>query len=270
MAAEEIVSAARYSMAELAELFTRGFEKYVVTFQMTPDSLSERVAADDCDLTVHDGAPIALALISRRGRESRLSAMGVVASARGTGAGRRLVARCLADARERGDTRHWLEVFEANEPARKLYETSGFVSVYRMVGFQGTVEPRPAPLVEHDPAHFAQQLQTCEPPDLPWQIRVATLSAPFSGARCFSLEGKAFAYLLSINEQAMQLRGILTLPGHRRQRLASRLVRALQAQFPGRRIEVPPLMPEGLCDPFYTSLNLSPGPHTLLNMKVEF
>src|SRR2546430_9100438 len=89
----EIRSAALCPLSGLAELFTAGVAGYVIPMKMSADALAERVANEDIDLAlsrvvVRGGDELGLALIARRGRESRLAAMGIRAEARSAGAGR--------------------------------------------------------------------------------------------------------------------------------------------------------------------------------------
>ncbi|MGZ6144026.1 MAG: N-acetyltransferase family protein, partial [Myxococcales bacterium] len=230
----EIRSAALYPLSGLAELYTQGFAGYLIPINVTPETLAERVAAEDIDLSlsrvvVRGGEELGLALVARRGRESRLAAMGIRTEARSAGAGRFLLAHVLRDARQRGERRMRLELFEANAPARALYEGSGFAAVRRLVGWECA---RPAadaaPLDELEPTAFAPKLSQwpTEAP-LSWQLEAATLSAPPRTARCFALEGKSFAYVANVRDEAVAIRGLLTAPELRRRGHGLRLLRAL-------------------------------------------
>jgi GNAT superfamily N-acetyltransferase len=272
MTARRIDSAKLLALPALAELFTEGFRDYLLPMHFTAEALAERVCAEHIDLAAsrvlfQGESPAGLALVARRGQVSRLAAMGIAPAARGQGAGRELLAAVLADARARGDRRMRLEVFEANAAARALYEHAGFSRLRRLVGHEGRVEPRPHPLEEVDPARFAQLL----PPDegLPWQLERASLAAPPSTARCFTLEGRSFAYLSGIAGQVAWLRGIFTLPEERRRGYGKRLIQALAALFPGKRLSVPPLLPEGLAEPFFRAAGFEPGALTQLELEME-
>src|SRR5438105_2490681 len=198
-------SAASYPLATLVELFTVGFAGYVIPLQMTPATLAERVAAEDIDLAasrvvLRDGIPIGLALVARRGWESRIAATVMRLDARGHGSGRALLQRLLRDARARGDRRMRLEVVESNAPARALYERAGFRTTVRLFGYEHpALAPAEAALVPLDPATFARHLAAAEPAPLPWQLEPPRLAAPPSTARCFPVDGTAFVYVASIS-----------------------------------------------------------------------
>lgn len=268
-----IDSAAELTLPALAELFTEGFRHYLLPMQFTAASLAERICAEHIDLAASrvlwSGSTAAgLALIARRGRVCRLAAMGIVPEARAHGAGRQLVNRVLDDARARGDVRMRLEVFESNAPARALYERCGFRPVRRLVGYDAlSLEPLAAPLEELDPAYFSRLL----PPDdaLPWQLERASLAAPPTGARCFALERKSFAYLSGTAGQIAWLRGLFTPPDERRRGRAKRLVQGLLAHFPAQRLAVPPLLPEGLAAPFFSAAGFAPGGLSQLELALD-
>src|SRR5215472_2914429 len=241
-------SAAELPLTELARLFTSGFAGYLIPMQMTADALAERVCGEDIHLgwsrvLLLDGSPVALALVALRGRESRLAAMGVNAPVRSRGAGRELLRGLLDDARKRGDRRMRLEVFESNAPARALYESAGFRTISRLVGWNLPAASACLSAVSHasaagagelrevEPTAFARQLARSEVGPLPWQVEPASLAAPPAAARCFELEEKAWAYVASFYENAVAVRGLLAAADYRRRGLGRRLLAALAAQF---------------------------------------
>lgn len=57
--------------------------------------------------------------------------------ARGKGAGRRLLSRCLEEAKRAGFQRVYLETLKSMEPARKLYEKMGFTPLNGPLGNTG-------------------------------------------------------------------------------------------------------------------------------------
>ena len=270
-----IESAAAWPLTALAELFTGGFAGYVIPVQMTPAALAERIAAEDVDLAasrvlLRDGRPAGLALVARRGWQSRVAAMGVRPEARGHGSGRALLERLLEDARARGDRRMRLEVFESNAPARALYERGGFRTTARLVGYEHpALAPAEVPLEPVDPAAFARHLAASAPGPLPWQLEPASLAAPPAAARCFTVDGTAFVYFSGVSERAVSIRGVLTLPEHRRKGKATLLLRALAARFRGVPLSVPPLLPSGLGEPFFSALGFRQGALTQLEMALD-
>lgn len=272
----EIRTAALYPLSGLAELFTAGFAGYLVPMQMSAESLAERIAAEDIDLSlsrvvVRGGEELGLALMARRGRESRLAGMGIRAEARSAGAGRFLLAHVLRDARQRGERRMRLEVFESNARARALYEGSGFALTRRLVGWDCTKPvAEPQKLDEVDPCEFAKKLALWPPQiELSWQLEAATLSAPSRAARCFSLDGKSFAYVANVGDDSVAIRGLLTAPSERRHGHALRMLRGLAAMFPRRALAIPQLVPEGMAVDFMTRAGFTPAALPQLEMALD-
>ena len=270
---DRIDSAAGVRLTELAEIFTAGFAGYAIPFRMAPAALSERIASEDIDLEAsrilwRGSEPVGLALVARRGWNSRVAAMGIRTDARGSGVGRALLTRVVDDARARGDRRMRLEVFESNAAARRLYESGGFRTVTRLVGYEArTLQAEPCELEERDPAEFAAHLAAAGSGRLPWQLEPASLSAPPASARCFSLEGNAFVYVSGLSAQAVLIRGVLTLPAVRLRGYATRLLRALAARHPGAALSAQPLMPEGLAARFFEKAGFQLGTLTQLEME---
>jgi ribosomal protein S18 acetylase RimI-like enzyme len=267
-------SAADHPLSGLARLFTDSFAGYLVPMEMSADALAERVAAEDIHLAsslvlLSGGEPAGLGLMARRGRLSRVAAMGLVPQVRGQGAGRALLAELLLEARARGDRSVLLEVFESNAPARTLYEHAGFRRTARLIGYEAKhPQARPADLREIDATQFARHLGRADPGPLPWQLQACSLAAPPASARCFTLEDKAFVYLSAVSEARLSIRGVLTLPEHRRQGWATRLLAGLAASFPGRAMAVPQLIPEHLGAEFFAARGFTPIPLALLEMAL--
>src|ERR1700759_4933099 len=96
MSNRRIGSAKELTLVQVAELFAEGVRDYLLPMRVTAGPLGGRICHEPIALAasrgLFDGAqPAALALIARRGRVSRLAAMGVAPSSRRTGAGRALL-----------------------------------------------------------------------------------------------------------------------------------------------------------------------------------
>lgn len=113
--------------AQLAALFTAGYEDYFVPVQVDEQTFGSIVDAWDVDLgrsrvALRDGEPVGFALLAVRGERSWIGGLGVVTAARRGGLGRELMEAVLAEATD--DVT--LEVIEQNEPAIRLYDDLGF------------------------------------------------------------------------------------------------------------------------------------------------
>lgn len=195
-----LVPSDQFSFAELAELFTRGYEGYFVPMHLDEPTLRYMVDTWDIDLSRSRVAPDAgLANLAVRGDRSWIGGIGVVPEQRGKGVGRALMEAVL----ELAPPTVTLEVIEANEPAIRLYESLGFEKTRVLEVWN--VE---APLVEAESVEQSTFGQT----DLPWQREDASLPPDYErvevdggamlwrGATVFQLEARdedAAAALLS-------------------------------------------------------------------------
>jgi GNAT superfamily N-acetyltransferase len=196
----KLVPSDQFSYAELAELFTRGYEGYFVPMHFDERTLRYMVDAWDIDLSRSRVAPDAgLCNLAIRGDRGWIGGIAVVPEQRRHGVGRALMEAVI----ELAPPTVVLEVIEANEPAIKLYEALGFEKTRVLEVWR--VE---APLV---PAAKAEQSLLGQS-GLPWQREDASLPPDyervevdggamlFRGGTVFQLEARdedAAAALLS-------------------------------------------------------------------------
>jgi ribosomal protein S18 acetylase RimI-like enzyme len=196
----KLVPSDRYSLAELAELFTRGYEGYFVPMHFDEPTLRYMVEAWDIDLSRSRVAPDAgLANLAIRGDRGWIGGIAVVPEQRRGGVGRALMEAVL----ELAPSTVLLEVIEANEPAIKLYESLGFEKTRVLEVWRVEADEVPAERAARS---------TLGQTDLPWQREDASLPADyervevdggamiFRGGTVFQLEARdedAAAALLS-------------------------------------------------------------------------
>jgi len=274
---------AEHTSAEVAAAVTRSFEGYLVPIRMTAQGYERRFRGEDLDpfasrvLSNEDGSLIGVVLVARRGWTSRIAAMGLAPEARGKGLGRWLLNRAVAEAQARGDRAVLLEVIEQNTSAVRLYESAGFRSLRRLVGYRKEsteTAPDAAPnpgeiLTEIDPLDFSRIVAREGEPGLPWMLAAETLSAAAAPQRAFALGGRAFAL---INDPAAETLGLIALVvsrAERRKGRGSRLVRALEAAYPGKPWTVSAIVPEDLAPGFFPKLGWERGKLSQLEMRLE-
>jgi ribosomal-protein-alanine N-acetyltransferase len=120
--------ASELSTAELAEVFSEGYEDYQFPVRLDGAAFSAMAELSDFDLelsriAVAHSVPVGICLIGVRRDHGWIGGLGVVPSARRHGLGRRL----MKDVLEAADVRRVsLEVLEPNIPALALYEQLGF------------------------------------------------------------------------------------------------------------------------------------------------
>jgi ribosomal protein S18 acetylase RimI-like enzyme len=166
----KLVPSDRYSLAELAELFTRGYEGYFVPMHFDEPTLRYMVEAWDIDLSRSRVAPDAgLANLAIRGDRGWIGGIAVVPEQRRGGVGRALMEAVL----ELAPSTVLLEVIEANEPAIKLYESLGFEKTRVLEVWRVEADEVPAERAARS---------TLGQTDLPWQREDASLPADYERA----------------------------------------------------------------------------------------
>jgi ribosomal protein S18 acetylase RimI-like enzyme len=249
--------ASELSLQDLSTLFSRSFADYFVQVPDSPRLFDARVRSEHISLVdsrvAREGREtVGLVLIARRGRVSRIAAMGIVPPHRNRKLGGAILGPLLDEARTRGDTQVVLEVIEQNLPAVKLYERMGFQRVRRLIGFMGTPVPEPAStLQEVEPEECARLL----PEGLPWQLAPSTVGGLALPARAFKL-GPAVAVLGDTSAPTLALRAIAVEAAARGQGAGTRLLRAIASTHPGKPLAVSALVPEGLCERFFLQTGL--------------
>jgi ribosomal protein S18 acetylase RimI-like enzyme len=156
-----------------------------------------------------------------------------------------LMRQIISQARERQDRLLVLEVIEQNDPAVRLYQKLGFQVQRRLVGYrahQPEGQANPA-LQEVDLREVARVLTGHAAPDLPWQLSGETLAQGGWPSRGYQL-GAAYGAISDPNQPQLAVKALSVPPEARRQGLATALVRALMAEYPGKTWVVPPLWPE--------------------------
>lgn len=163
-----IVPADRFTMTELAALFTAGYEDYFVPVQLDEAAMQFVVDAWDIDLArsrVAEG--VGVCNLGVRGERGWIGGIGVAKEQRGRGVGRALMNAVLEVAPATVE----LEVIEQNEPAIKLYESLGFETT-RLLEVWALPEVPEVEARAVDPAPLGQT-------DVPWQRDTGSLPADY-------------------------------------------------------------------------------------------
>ncbi|CAI1788125.1 MULTISPECIES: GNAT family N-acetyltransferase [Serratia] len=256
----EYHSALRYSSDELAQILCHCFENYIVRFVIDGDTFARRFGAEDLSLNdsiivTHQQQPVALALISRRGLHSRVSALSIRPEMRGKGLGKALMKRIVADARERGDRQLSLEVIEGNDPAITLYHQAGLQIVRTLTGHLAGEQTAGdiVPLQEIDPLFVSHRLIADGATDLPWLIAPESLFKLPGKPYAFALEQHQAYAVVQVGADKCFLRMIYVPPQHRLQGHARAMLAALQTKFASLPLTANVYVPE-VAAPFFARL----------------
>lgn len=255
----EFRSLHQYNIVEIADLFDRCFEDYVIPFKITHQSAAAHIRRDGVDLwrsfaVLHQGREVGIAYLAPRFDKVRLAGMGVIKEARGQGVGRAAVVEFLRRCRSDNFQEAVLEVFEQNISAVRLYESYGFKVMQRLYGYQrGPLEaPDGEELVEVDPSLYIDAIRSDRGHSTHGQgpEHACAMTLP---VRCWS-NGQAFACFAPPSESApIVVSGFAVLPQHRGQGCGRRMIESIQRSFPGRSWMIPQVVPECM-DGFFLKL----------------
>lgn len=253
----EFSSLAEFGLERAADVLARGFADYFVRIPFSAAGLLQLARTDSVDpaesrVMLRDGCAVGVALIARRGWTSRLAGMSLVPEARRQGVGRATVTHLLAEAKARGERAMVLEVIEQNAPAVALYQTCGFKTVRRLVGFAhgggtpgaaaGAAAARPE---EVDLRAMAAVVAAAEAPDLPWQLSAETIAHLTPPSAAFRLEG-AWVAVSNVAAADVAIRGLAVERGEPLDTRGAALLRAVITRHPGRRWQMKAIWPEEL------------------------
>ena len=247
----EIVPAPELSLAEQAEVFASAFTGYVGgSFQMNATTLASFLTAQGIDLCYSrfarndQGELVSFGYINRTGNISRLAGMGTVGTARRSGAAAFVLSSLLEEAKARGDQAMVLEVIEQNPAAVKLYESHGFRSLGRLLGWRH--KPGEAPIQNGDLRELSvleasRWPTTPDYPDLPWQVS-RHAATKVASARAFALDDVAVV-TGDPGTIPTRLHSFLGLNEDTGESMRE-LLRQLLARFPEAEFYAPPIFPE--------------------------
>jgi ribosomal protein S18 acetylase RimI-like enzyme len=246
--------ASNYPVSDLVSILNQGFEDYFIPIQFTNPMFLNMLHKDGIDLAnsrvlLAESGPCGIALIAPRGarRTSRLAAMGIAKEMRGRQAGSWFMKELIDEACKRGDKEMVLEVIEQNEPAVKLYRKYGFDAVRRLVGYickgNEAETHKEDKLQEVDLQEMSRLISQYGLHDLPWQLSgdtIAKMNPPVHAYR------KDQAYIVFSNPEAehVVIWSLLVEPEARGRGLASRMLRQVIANYPGKTWHIPALCPE--------------------------
>lgn len=262
--------ATHYDSHQLAAILTECFTDYVIPFTLDGATFATRFNAEGLSLTESriwsaNNAPVALAIITRRGSRSRLAAFAIHPRWRRGGLGKAMLGQLIREARYRGDSALWLEVITHNVAGIALYDRMGFVRQETVCGFSAplpdetTAEPEPFTLC--DPVTIISAMMAQPDLVLPWMVDpLGTAALPAQGYRL----GDHACAIVATAFSKPQLRALYVTPAARRQGHALRLLRQLALHCED--ISTPVAVPQAL-----TTLFLQAGwePHPMTQFTLR-
>ena len=268
---------------QLVVLLNRGFEGYTVPVNFSVLTLLSTLARDSVDLSAsrvvkHDGTPVGVGLIAKRGWQARLAAMCIVSEFRGQGVGRHLLDHLFDELPEQGIRQLGLEVIASNTPGVALYKGTGFETIRRLISLAHDGKGQAAQLTPAIPtadqlqpadiAKVASHLNGDPHPNLPWQLSGTSLMV--SGPPNVAYQWNNAAIVLSDPSlSTLYIRSLLVDPAQRRQGQAQAILAAAMQRHPGKEWTVPALCPEELSG-LFEALGFQRGKLAQLQMLKDF
>jgi len=245
----DVKPASDYPLLDLVQLLNLGFEGYLVPIHFNLSQFLTMLRKDSIDLSASrvllaDEQPSGLALIARRGWNSRLAAMGITKEMRGKGAGSWFMERLIQEARERNDREMVLEVIEANEPAVYLYKKFGFQTVRRLISLirKDASDEFKNELQEMDLREAGRLILQYGLQDLPWQLSGESIALLNPPARAYK-NGQAYAVISNPNTEHVVIWSLF-VESESENGLAVDILKRVIANHPGKTWHVPAIWPE--------------------------
>jgi ribosomal protein S18 acetylase RimI-like enzyme len=173
------------STERLADLLNQAYADYFIPIWFNGDQLEQMCDDMDVDLTQSVVAMVGeklvgITLLSQRGREGWVSGVGVIPAWRRRGIGRAMIARVQTIAQALRLDRLRLEVLDANEGGRRLYEAMGFtrsrdLMVLRLSPRWVRRPSRPLRLAHSDPEALLRYQHTYQTVEPSWERALPSL-----------------------------------------------------------------------------------------------
>ena len=273
----EVVPAYAVSLDEQARVANEAFAGYVGGWsELDAASLARFLMLQGADLFhsrfVRTAEGLAgFGYITRTANIVRLSGMGVIPSARGTGAAAYLLLHLFDEANASGDAAMTLEVIEQNPRAHSLYLRHGFEQVARLSGWR--LRPDAERPRETDAMLTAVSVLDVlgvpthrNYPDVPWQIsRHAIAKVPNLRAYRY---GDAHVVISDPAATPIRIYALLSRTGDSAELRGA--LHAVMRMFPDREFFAPPLWPEDLSTEVFAPLGFAPEQISQFFMRRDF
>ena len=170
----ELRPATELSPADLAALFTAGYEGYQFPVELDEAAFSAMAALSDFDLglsriAVREARPVGIAVLGVRGDAGWIGGLGVTVPERRLGLGRKLMESVLHAAHGAGVARVSLEVLEPNSAAIALYDQLGFERTRMLEVWTLDADPGPSSAEAAASSEAAEWIRANRRSPEPWQ-----------------------------------------------------------------------------------------------------
>ncbi len=273
----KLIPASEFTHEQLADLFTSGFEGYVVPVNVDTFTFSKFCALYNINLhrslvAMMDGNQAGMLLLGSRGKLMRGAAMGIIDEFRNKGIGQALMNKSILDSTEAGFTSMRLEVFETNDPAVNVYKKTGFKTIRKLFGYskpkQETNGNATGTLEEMDTRDISLVMTEGLNKDYPWHCSPEFFSALGPSSTGYTLDNKAFAIFTKKPENQVYLNAVYVTKSDRKQGWGTKLMSLLFDKFADCTFEIVPVVPEDLMHEFLLSCGFEKSNLNQLEMEI--
>lgn len=148
----QFITLAQTDIATISDTFNHAFADYEIPLQFTPETLQQKIYAEDIDLSVSLGAfdngiLVGFIFFAIDTVDNIITAWdggtGVIPTYRGQQLTQKMFAAILPTLQNKGVKRVLLEVLENNAGAKKIYEKIGFETIRTLHAYKGTIAKTP-------------------------------------------------------------------------------------------------------------------------------
>ncbi|MFJ6327956.1 MULTISPECIES: GNAT family N-acetyltransferase [unclassified Rhizobium] len=268
------VPLAEVPLEDVCQTLNMAYAGYIVPINFDAPALGRRIRAENICLSssqlllLEGQGPAGIMLIARRGRVSRIAALGVVPNWRGAGIGRRAVELAIDDAVAHGDDRQILEVIETNDAAISTYTKAGFVPVRRLVGYTHVPAPSGEEIVPCSPGEILPLLERAYPFDASWQTSPHCFVGATAPIEAFRTADGSVAALADGSGGVARLLAFAVEPALRRKGIGRRFIQGLLGRYPDKSWSIPATLPEFQAAAFLTATGWTKSSITQLEMEL--
>lgn len=243
-------SASTLDMASIADIFTRGYEGYIVPVNLNEDQMRAHIERYHIDLSLSriayvDDELVGIGFLGKRELSGWIGGVGVVKAYRRQGIGKTMMLAMADLAREAGMTDIYLEYIKGNDGAGTMYKKLGYETLRRLLIVESNQPPTLTPpstfdIIEVDFQQALDYHDQFHQKPLPWQRQVASLRScpPMTKGWLAQHDGKTVGYMVGITTDTALAIFDMTYDGDSQDSITALLAHVHQADMTARLVNL--------------------------------
>lgn len=203
-------SASTLDMVTIADVFTRGYEGYIVPIKLNEDQIRSHIERYQIDLNLsrvayYDDELVGIGFLGRRESSGWIGGVGVAKAHRRKGIGKTMMLAIADLAREAGLTDIYLEYINGNDGAGAMYRQLGYETLRRLLIVESNQPPTLATSMSVDVIEVTLEEALAysdkfHQKPLPWQRQVQSLRSnpPMTKGWLAQHDGETVGYVIGI------------------------------------------------------------------------